>query len=101
MLVTPRDLEVAKNQKTQPEYAYIRNFTEDQLRYARDLLDKGYAHKQLDAVFGLPPGQKVAWALKRWAEGQVVKPNPELCQYDIDINRAGRPKGGTRRNRTW
>lgn len=101
MLVTRRDLEVAKAQKTQPESAYIRNFTEDQLRYARELLEKGYAHKQLDEIFGLPPGQKVAWALRRWSEGQVVKPDPNLCQHDIDIKRAGRPKGGTRRNRTW
>lgn len=101
MLVTRRDIEAAKTQKTQPETAYIRNFTEDQLRYARNLLDEGYAHKQLDEIFGLPPGQKVAWALRRWSEGQVVKPDPKLCQHDIDINRAGRPKGNTRRSRTW
>lgn len=101
MLVTSRELKTAKYQKTQPDRVYIRNFTEDQLRYARSLIEQGYAHKQLDEIFGLPPGQKVAWALRRWTEGQVVKPDPQLCQHDIDVKRAGRPKGNSRRNRTW
>ena len=101
MLLTQRELEAVKARKTQPETAFIRNFTEDQLRFARELLDAGYAHKQLDEIFGLPPGQKVAWTLKRWSEGKLVKPEPELCKHDIDIKRAGPPRGGTRRIRTW
>lgn len=101
MLITRRDIEAAKAQKTHHEKDYIRNFTEEQLRFAKDLLDKGYAFKQIEDIFGLPPGQTVAWTLKRWSEGKLVKPDPTLCQYDIDITRVGPPKGGTRRKRTW
>ena len=101
MLVTRREIAAVKAQKLRPDSAYIRNFSEDQLKRARELLDEGYAHKQLDQIFGLSPGQKVAWALKRWSEGQPVKPDPAICNYDIDINRAGPPRGGTRRKRTW
>ena len=89
-------------EKTQPDRSYIKRFAESHLKKAKEFLDQGYSHKQLDEIFGLPKGGTlVSWGLQRWHQGGV--PNPKVAEdaYDIDVTRAGPPSGGTRRKRTW
>lgn len=103
MHFTKQEMAGVKNpdRKTQPEKAYIKNFTEEQLKYAMKLLEEGYAFRQIDLVFGLPESGIVARQLKRFKEGAIVKPDPEQCRYDIDLSRVGPPKGNTRVKRAW
>jgi hypothetical protein len=89
-----------EERKAHPTTSYIKNFTESQLRQAREFLDQGFSQQQIDQIFGLPTGgTRVAWALQRWSQGGIPSPTAEA--YDIDVQRVGAPRGGTRRTRKW